>query len=203
MKELEKVKRISIASTLFILIILIGVLSFKRPKNMYALNTKNTLEKLTTNNYLISINDLDKPEIVLIDVRSQYEYEKGHLENAINLPSPEILSDENQQIFKEIVNLNKTAVIYGKNPQEANIPFLILYQLGFDNIKLLNAENSFNQNKLINNETQIETYKNDIQSFINQSAENLNAALKAKETEPPKKTIIVKKKKKKVAEGGC
>jgi len=45
MKELEKTKRISIAATLFILAVIIGLLTYKRPKNIYAINTKDTLEK--------------------------------------------------------------------------------------------------------------------------------------------------------------
>ena len=40
MKELEKVKNISIASTLFILAIIIGLLTYKRPKNTFTFNTK-------------------------------------------------------------------------------------------------------------------------------------------------------------------
>jgi len=42
MKELEKTKRISIASVLFILVVLIGLLTYKRPKHMYAVNSKTT-----------------------------------------------------------------------------------------------------------------------------------------------------------------
>ena len=79
MKELEKVKRISIASTLFILVVLIGVLTFERPKNMYTLNTKNTLDNLMSKDYLISLNEINNPNLEIIDVRSQYDYDKGHL----------------------------------------------------------------------------------------------------------------------------
>ena len=47
MKQLEKVKRISISSTLFILAVLVGLLMYERPENMYAVNAKKTLENLT------------------------------------------------------------------------------------------------------------------------------------------------------------
>ena len=43
MKELEKTKRISIATTLFILIVLIALLAYKRPKHLYTVNTLDTL----------------------------------------------------------------------------------------------------------------------------------------------------------------
>ncbi len=205
MKELEKVKRISIASTLFILAVLIGVLTFERPKNTYAINTKDTLKKLTNNNdYIVSLNDINNPDVVLIDVRSAYEYDKGHLTNAINISTPEILSDENQSIFSELKNTNKTVVLYGNSPEEANIPFLLLYQMGYDTIKLLAVTNKYSQNKLITNEVNIEKYNTDIKSFIEESIKNVDGDFDIKETKIiPKKIITIKKKKKRAAEGGC
>ena len=205
MKELEKVKRISIASTLFILVILIGVLTYERPKNIYALNSKTTLEKLTTTDYLISKDDVNTESDILIDIRSQFDFEKGHLENAINMATPEILFDENQAILNEIKDLNKSILIYGSNAQEANIPFTILYQLGFDNLKLLTVDLSYLQNKLVINTCEIEKPVTDIKAFIDASLKNSNAAdsLKTAQNNIPKKIIPVKKKKKKVAEGGC
>ena len=203
MKELEKVKRISIASTLFILAVLIGVLTFERPKNMYAMNTKTALEKLNTNDYVVSLKDITL-EAILIDIRSQYEYDKGHLENAINISVPDILSEENQGLFMELKDSNKTVVLYGKSPQEANIPFMLLYQLGFDNIKLLSVDNNYLQNKLVTNQSDIEKPVADIKAFIDESVKNSNVSnIKTEKPEPVKKVVTVQKKKKKVAEGGC
>lgn len=204
MKELEKIKRISIASTLFILAVLIGLLTYKRPKYMYALNTKDTLEKITSDNYLITLNDLNNPDYVLIDVRNQFEFEKGHLKNAINIYTPDILSDKNSGLFDELKETNKTAVLYGNNPQEVNAPFLILYQLGYDNIKLLAIDNSYLQNKLITKNSDIEKSEADITTFINESRENASIEQKIEDIiKAPKRVITVQKRKKKPAEGGC
>ena len=205
MKELEKVKRISIATILFILAILIGILTFERPKNIFTYNTKTTLEKLTTTDYLISIDEIDLTTNVLIDVRSQFEFEKGHLENAINMASPEMLSDENQAILNEIKNLNKTIVIYGNNAQEANIPFLMLFQLGFDDIKLLTVELDYLQNKLVTNNEDVEMPITNIKAFIDESRKNSDGTdtLMNSQSNVPKKIITVQKKKKRAAEGGC
>jgi rhodanese-related sulfurtransferase len=203
MKEIEKTKRISIAATLFILVVLIGLLTYERPKHLYAINTKSTLEKLTGDNYLITLNDLNNPDYVLIDVRNQFEFEKGHLKNAINIYTPDILSDENSDFFDELKETNKTAVLYGKNPQEVNPPFLILYQLGFDNIKMLAVENSYLQNKLVTKNSDIEKSEADITTFINDSRENASIEpIDEDIIEAPKKIITIKRKKK-VAEGGC
>jgi len=203
MKELEKTKRISIAAVLFILAVIIGLLTYKRPKNTYAVNTKSTLEKITSENYLVTLNELNNPDYVLIDIRNQYDFDKGHIENAINVYAAEILSEDNIKVFEELKENNKTAVLYGNNPQEPNTPFLILYQLGFDNIKLLAIENSYLQNKLITKNSEIEKSEADIAAFINESVKKANAVPVIKVVAPPKKVITIEKKKKAEAEGGC
>jgi len=204
MKELEKTKRISIASTLFILAVLIGLLTYKRPKNTYAINTQKTLEKITSNHFLVTLENINNPDYIPIDVRSPNEFEKGHLENAINIHTPEILNETHSVFFKELKELNKIVILYGNNPQEANVPFLFLYQLGYDNIKLLSIRNSYSQNKLISKNCEIEKPEIDIRTFINESVKKSNVKVNPKKTiQPAKKIITVQKKKKKIPEGGC
>jgi rhodanese-related sulfurtransferase len=203
MKELEKINRISIASTLFILVVLIGLLTYKRPKNIYAINTHSTLEKLSNDDYFVTINNINNPNYVLIDLRSQYEFEKGHLENAINIYTPEILSETHAAIFKELKETNKTVVLYGNNPQDVNAPFLFLYQMGYDNIKILKAENTYFQNKLVTTNSEVEKTQADITAYIKESVKNAGSNAVIKVIQPVKKTITVRKKKKKPAEGGC
>lgn len=203
MKELEKIERISIASTLFILLVLIGLLTYKKPKFLYATNTKSTLEKIIDDNYLVTINEVYNPDYVLIDVRNQYEFEKGHIENAINIYTPEILNDENSGLLNNLKEKNKTIILYGNKPDEVNAPFLLLYQLGYENIKLLAIENSYLQNKLITKDCEIEKSNADISAFINESRKNTSETLVEEViTKPPKKVMTIQKKKK-AAEGGC
>jgi len=206
MKELEKVKRISIVSILFILVILVGVLTFERPKNMYAIDTVSTLEKLIDQDYFVSIEEMNDPNMVVIDVRSPFEYNKGYLANAINMRSVEMLTDENQTILNEIKDSNKTALLYGKNPEEANIPFTILYQLGFDNLKILAANITYAENNIVTTPSILEKSQDDIKVYIDESVKKVEAASTnaVKQVKPaPKKVITVQKKKKKPVEGGC
>ena len=203
MKELEKTKRISIASTLFILIILIGLFTFKRPKNTFAHNTKDTLENISNNNYFVNLNDIKNQNNVLIDIRSAFEFEKGHLNNAINIHTPDFLNEEYLNVFKELKNTNKTIVLYGNNPQETNLPFLLLYQLGFDTTKILTIEIDYDQNKLITKNSDIETSKADVADFIQESAKKANIKIKPKVVPAPKVVIPIRKKKKSAVEGGC
>ena len=205
MKELEKTKRISIASVLFILVILIALLSYKKPKHLYANSTKSTLENITTNNYFVSLENMEATDIALIDVRNQFEFEKGHIENAINIYAPEILSDENTSILNDLKSENKTIILYGSNTNDVTIPFLLLHQLGYSNLKMAAINNSYYQNQLISKNDTIEKSAVDIKAFIDESVKK--SFIEAKpipvKISPPKKVITVEKKKKKPAEGGC
>lgn len=204
MKELEKVKRISISSTLFILAVLVGVLAYERPENMYARNTKSTLEDLTHLNYIIPKDELDSPNVVLVDIRRPYDFEQGHLENAINIPAAEILQEENKKVFSEIKDSNKLAVLYGNEVEEANMPFLLLYQLGYDNVKLLSVSNKYLHNSLITESAEVERPVANIRAFIDESVRNATKKEEIKKPAViPKKVIPVKKKKKLPVEGGC
>ena len=203
MKELEKTKRISIAAVLSILVVIIALLSYQRPKHMYTINAQNTLDKISEVDYFVPFEDINTTDYVLIDVRSNFEYNKGHLENAINIYTPEILSDENTLRIKELNATDKTMLLYGSNPDEVIAPFMLLYQLGYTNTKILTIENHFHQNKLMTENVRIEHPVADIKGFIEASVKK--AAMKPKPIPKPiiKKVIPKKKKKKMPVEGGC
>ena len=212
MKELEKTKRISIAAVLTILIILIALLSYKRPKHLYTVNTHDTLEKVTNANYFITQNEIDHSTHVLVDIRNSFEFDKGHLDNAINISSPEILSEESTDFLEKIKDENKTIVMYGNNPNEAITSYMLLSQLGYDNIKILTVENSYDQNKLITKNVFVENATQDVNAFIKESVKKTAEAMKKakvvvkskpKVVTAPKKVVPVKKKKKMPVEGGC
>jgi len=202
MKELEKTKRISVAAVLFILVVIIALLAYERPKHLYKVNTEIALNKLLTKDYFVTLNEINNPEFVLIDIRNQYVFEKGHLDNAININAPDLLNESNSKLFKDINEQNKTAVLYGNNPTEANMSFLLLYQLGYNNINILLINNSYEHNKLITKNSIIGKSVADVNAYIKESQKN--AAIKPKpKKKKAKKVVPVKKKKKMPVEGGC
>ena len=137
-----------------------------------------------------------------VDIRNQYVFEKGHLDNAINIHAPGLLNKTNSKVFKDINKQNKTAVLYGNNPTGANMSFLLLYQLGYNNIKILLINNSYKHNKLITKSSDIGKSTVDINAYIKESQKN--ADVKPKPVKKiPKKIVPVKKKKKMPVEGGC
>lgn len=203
MKELEKTKRISISTVLFILVLIIGVLTFKQPKNVYKKTHGETLKTLTSTDYLVGLDAIDKQNSVLIDVRSKSEYAKSHIENAINLPTAEILDNESISVIKDLENDGKIAVLYGKNPDEANSSWMLLYQLGFDNTKILTVTTAHIDNKLVVKNYKLEKpvakYMDVFKPVVLEKIVEVNETV----PQPPKKVIPVKKKKKRKPEGGC
>jgi rhodanese-related sulfurtransferase len=207
MKELEKTKRISVAAVLTILIVAIAVLTYKRPKHNYTIDSKASLEQILKTDYLASIEAINSETDVLIDVRGIYDYNKGYLNNAVNMFGPEILNDENFEQIENFQEAGKNIIIYGANPNEALEPFMVLSQIGVKNLKMLPIALTYNQTQLVTKTVDLEKPNGDIAAFIAESIKKAKEAAKAKPVvrkAPPKKVVIPKKKKKKMPiEGGC
>ena len=156
MKELEKTRRISISAVLFLLIILISLLTFRKPEFSFTNNTASTLEAISENKHLLSLNELESmtpSEYNLIDVRDNYDFSKGHMDHAINIPINQLLeSIRSKQFIGSSIEL--PTILYGVNPEQANAAWMILYQLGYENLKILSvntyyAEEEFHINPII------------------------------------------------------
>lgn len=207
MKELEKTKRISISAVLFLLVILIAILTYRKPKYVFEKNSKTTLEEIVSKDYILntdSLNALDASSYALIDIRSNFEYNAGHFKDAINIATTQLLEDGSLIFFKDLKNNNKAAVLYGKNVDEANSAWMLLYQLGFDNTKILSVETSFTDDKFQAKNYVVEKPAvNYAEVMLLAKAKKGEVKEEAKPKEAPKKVIPVQKKKKSTPEGGC
>ena len=206
MKELEKTKRISISAVLFLLVFVIGVLTFEKPKYIFEKSSKATLKQLVDRSYILTAKNLkalDSSTYQLIDIRDNFEYNKGYFRDAINIPAHQILEENHLDFFDELKNNNKTVIIYGKIPEEANSTWMLLYQLGYENVKILCMETEY-----IDNKFQTKNYGLEKPS-VNYAEVITTARKSSKQTQPTtqkstsKRTITVRKKKKKKPEGGC
>ena len=179
MKELERTERISVSAVLFLLIVVIGVLMFERP------------------------------QYVLIDTRNNFEYAKGHLDDALNVSPHQVFNSESKKLFQQLKDDGKTVVLYGENADAASNAWLLLYQLGYENIKILCIETDYVDNKFHIKEISIEKPSVNYAQVIREAkaknaAQQLNASkVEVKKPVAPKKVITKPKKKKRVPEGGC
>jgi len=207
MKELERTKRISLAAVLSILLIAVGLLNYRRPSYLYSQNTITTLSKLDTTEYLVSPQGLETGDYVLVDVRIPFEFEKGHLPDAINIYAPELLSSENNTLLKEKTSTGKPILLYGNSPNETLPVFMMLCQLDIGPVKILEGQNYFEKDQLKTVYYEVEKNTPDIRSFIQESVKKASEQKKVqpkKQIAPqPKKVVPAQKKKKKMPEGGC
>ena len=67
--------------------------------------------------------------------------------DAINIFKADVLEKENLKFFKSLRTDNKKAVLYGNDVIEANTPFMILQQIGIENIVLMEGGYQFFKNK--------------------------------------------------------
>jgi sulfur-carrier protein adenylyltransferase/sulfurtransferase len=74
------------------------------------------------------------PSLQLIDVRGQDEFEKFSLPGAINLPLADLLAEKNGELFDQDVKMN---VFYANSTVNANEAWMIMRQLGYNNIFVL------------------------------------------------------------------
>jgi rhodanese-related sulfurtransferase len=211
MNKLEKTKRISISAVIFLLVIVIALLTFRRPKHVFSKDAKSTLKEMLGKDYVITtagLKAMDTASYVLVDVRSSYEYNKGHHPKAINIANNEVLNDDNIQFFKSLEEGKKMAVLYSENPNNALGTWMTLYQLGYENSKILAIETDYTNKVFVAKDVQIEkpavNYAATLDSLKTKKQAPIVETVKViKKKEAPKAVVPVEKKKKSAPEGGC
>lgn len=127
----------------FILVIVIGLLTLNWPDLKYKRSLEETVEAILQEEDLaypedlVTIVEYEEPGYAIIDLRSPYEFIKGHINGAVNIPVNSILDKSNLNTFNQYAADSVTVIFYGKDQLEANGPWMILKQMGFDNIKVL------------------------------------------------------------------
>ncbi|PKP27550.1 MAG: hypothetical protein CVU06_01690 [Bacteroidetes bacterium HGW-Bacteroidetes-22] len=121
----------------------LGVIIAAVPKNTtkpYKLSAEQILDELKSGTQYIEPEQVAQmlvekdPFLQLIDTRPQNEFEKFSLPGAINVPFDAILSDEQAELFDQNV---RTFVLYGNGTTQANEAWMLLRQLGYNNINVL------------------------------------------------------------------
>ena len=128
---------------IFVLVIVIGLLTINKPDLKYQRTLDETMAYLMLNEDeiypedLVGIIEMEEPGYVIVDLRSPYEFIKGHIISAVNIPTNSLLDKENLKEFKRHASDSIIVILYGQTQLEANGPWMILKQMGFDNFKVL------------------------------------------------------------------
>ena len=213
MDELNKTNRLTIIVVAFVLVIVIGMITFRRPDVKYTLTPAQSLALLNNPEFVITpdqANAIGKDsagKTIFIDVRNSIDFKMGHVKNAINIPVRELFSKQNKKVLRDIEKAGQTAVLYGETEQQANGPWLMLRQTGYKNVLLftgtfaqLDVAHSDSLNKLLPQLSEtplIDTAALKMVSSPAASAKNM--------AEPPKpvKKVVIPVKKVKSSGGGC
>ena len=101
--------------------------------------------------------------------------------------------------------MQNPAIIYGKTPEEANAAFMLLYQLGNENLKLLSVTTYYDDKQFHIKNIEIGKAKVNYASTMEKAKVQPIKKIVVKPAPiPVKKKVVVKpKKKKKMPEGGC
>ncbi|MHA1718559.1 MAG: rhodanese-like domain-containing protein [Promethearchaeota archaeon] len=128
--EQERKKKITIVS-IFALISIIIIMAIIVPKILINTGSKENYEDISVETAYNMINDTTTyPNLVVLDVRSQNEYDSGHINNSILIPV-----DELENRFSEIEHYKNTEIIvYCRSGSRSRVASVILTSNGFSKI---------------------------------------------------------------------
>lgn len=204
-------KRTFITVIIFIVIILAGLLTISNPHLKYVLSPQQTVDLVAWDEQVFFPYELEDvfsgavDTVILIDIRDRFEFGRGHIQGAENISAISLLEKDNIRRLKQLQKEGMTIVIYGNDQLQANGPWMVFQQLGFDNVRiLLGGFNYYNEWK----DKLADTYMDDsyMKGYAKVDFAEIaeSAALAGSSDEEVKKPVTVKRKKKTtVAEGGC
>lgn len=136
-------KRLTIGVIIFVSLIIIGLITLRRPDFEYQLNETIALQTVMDISNEVSpatvktVIDDENSGYVFIDLRNPYDFNIGSIKNAINIQVSELLSPSSLEQFRKWKEEAAVVVFYGKTQTEANGPWMLMTQLGFTNTRIL------------------------------------------------------------------
>jgi rhodanese-related sulfurtransferase len=213
--EFSKTNWITFGVIATLLILLLGFVFLKPAKYTFKTPLDKELSDLNRNDFQIAPQTLAKSivnkdkNIILVDVRSQFDFAKGHLPNAINIYKVNLLDDANMEFFENLSEGSKKAILYGSSASDANVPFMILKQMNIANIEFLSV--GYDQVKnadwdaIASNTTNYndENAVVDFAKFISDANKSSNAPAKVVKTVAKPKVMVIPVKKAVSKDEGC
>ncbi|MFP4470067.1 MAG: rhodanese-like domain-containing protein [Bacteroidota bacterium] len=143
MKDKSK-KPLVIVAIAFTAILLIGMIAGRQSKSEYELTLQETLDLVAVpDDYTVVPEDvayyidLGEPGYVYVDLRSPYDFVKGHLPGAVNIPENMLLEEEAREFFREAAEDSLTVVLYSTDEAAAVNPWMLLSQMGYRHLKVM------------------------------------------------------------------
>lgn len=205
----------TVKNIIFLGMLFLGVVIAMVPENTtkpYKLTAKDMLLEVQGAAEMVSTDEVahwiisKDPSLQLIDVRTPDEFQKYHLEGAINVPLSVILNDEYRDILDQGIKMN---VLYSNGTLTSHQAWMILRQLGFENNYVMQGGLNYWFDTIMNPQAPSvysadeEFAKYDFRKAASGALGGGTVALTAPAKTTASKPKVIRKKKKKAPAGGC
>jgi len=132
-----------IAMSAFILILIVGFFTMRTPLLSYKLDMNQSIEEIKNTDaffypwQLNSVISKETGNVVIFDIRDRFVFGQGHIPGAENLSAQDLTKEESIEQLEDLKDQNVTVVLYGEDQLQANGPWMLFRQVGFDNVKVL------------------------------------------------------------------
>lgn len=203
-------KKTLITMIAFVALVVVGFLTMHKPLLSYSLDLVDTLKTVNDKSTDFTPDELDtylkEPthNIVLVDIRDRFSYGQGHIPGAKNISAYDLSQEQNIALLNEYKDKGITVVLYGKDQLQANGPWMLFRQVGYDNVKVLLGGYAYYKDQLFNDNAKKNSYEKEVALYdyakvaqdVDRNSENASTAKK-------KPAIVFRKKKPRKASGGC
>lgn len=146
--------RTMIAVIVFVLVLIVGFITMKKPLLSYKLDMEQSVADVETTDYLYYPWDLEgfisgeTSDVVLFDIRNNFVFGQGHIPGAENLSANDLAGEESIKRLEDLKDQNITVVLYGQDQLQANGPVMLFREVGLENVKVLaGGYQYYNDNK--------------------------------------------------------
>ncbi len=206
-------KKTLVVLLIFVAVIITGFLTMTKPLLTYHKDMKQSLQTLKDKNaffypYQLAdvINNKNK-DVVLIDIRNKFAFSRGHIPGAKSISAFGLTNKENVERLKDYKKNGITVVLYGKNQLQANGPWMLFRETGFNNVRILLGGYDYylaHKNNLAKTKSD-NSYIKGIPRYDFAKVAKTSVAVSEKEQKSNvRKPLVIRRKKKAVvASGGC
>jgi len=150
---MKKLYKILLVAVLLVIILILALRFVQTPKYKFAKDLSTSFIDYAEDEYIITPNVVAKTileedsKTILVDIRNKHDYTNGHILGAKHIAKETVLDDENFKFFKNLKKNDQNVILYGADVVEANVPFMILKQMGIENIGISSKGYDFFTNR--------------------------------------------------------
>ena len=127
---------------IIIVCIMVIAIALNHDELPYKLSSEEMLKEVNNPENALDNSTLIKytqGKSVFIDLRQPLEYNLNHAGSAINIPAEKILNEDYLNTIKDLRSEGNAIVLYSNTPQKASGAWILLKQIGIDNIRYFNG----------------------------------------------------------------